>query len=503
MPKGPNHKLTARILAVALVFSLSLAGIAPAFAALDDPPSGTSTTNPNAGEAAWRQGWGNNARPQYELSAPKDWYGYLYTVDREPMSVIDTTTPDAYERAVRGTGTHFFNTLDLGAFYDLDPASNNGLTLFPGKASAPLEGQWYFHMHPFEIDPWTLDHTYATVTHAIPFGYDTTPPAKVTGLTLKTSATGSVLPAVIATTRAHVKWDYVDYDKLAGAAYFRVYVDGQRRIPTTEDPASSENTQGAPWFGYGGTGSVSLEDLAPGSHTVQVSAVDRATNEGPKSDAVSVVVDPDTPTIAITQPTAAVVGKSAILAAQAGDLGGIKQVVFQIDGTTVAVDGSAPFEAAVSTVPFGSGLHTLTATVTDLYGRSASSSKTFRVDTVSPALSRVSAGPSPFYPKKRNKYRDDHIVKFTASEAGVATLQYKTSKGTVYRTLKKNVSGGATSMKWNGKSGGGNMKVGTYSWTLKVTDAAGNVSSTKSGKATVKFYQLKRISGSRVKLVLR
>ncbi|HET6351166.1 MAG TPA: Ig-like domain-containing protein [Coriobacteriia bacterium] len=472
------------------VFSDSASG--PITVAVE--PKITSTTNAGVDDFAWRRNWGNSYYPDFEISTPLvNAAGFLYNMSRSPIFV---DVSGAYDRMVRIQGTHFGGTMDLPGIAGL---------VMPGSTRS-LEGLWYPTFRSYTVEPASLAHEYSPVTWVWRVGYDETSPSAPTGVAVASGTSGSFDPSgafVSSTRRLRLKWDWNDYDVLSGTAYFRVYVDNALRIPSAANPTSGENTQGVPWFGAGGMPSLTIEDLEPGHHLIQMTAVDRATNEGPRSNTVSVWIDPDMPTIAISAPSTNIVGKSMTIAATPADQGGVSSVVFKIDGKTVATDVTSPYSATIDMTPFGSGAHTITATVTDMYGRTATTTKTITCDITSPALSIVSKGPSPFYPKKRNGYRDDYIIKLASSEAATAKLVFKTSKGTTFKTINTNVSSGTSSIKWNGKSGGGKFKEGTYSWTLYLTDAAGNTSVTKSGKATERFYQLKKVSKSKVKLVLR
>ncbi len=97
--------------------------------------------------------------------------------------------------------------------------------------------------------------------------------------------------------------------------------------------------------------------------------------------------------------------------------------------------------------------------------------RTFRLDKSTPAISSVSGAPSPFFPRKRDGYKDDFKVKFKTSEAGTAKLTIKNSKGTVVRTVTKNVAAGSNSITWNGKYTSGSVKSGKFTYKLTMTDA--------------------------------
>jgi len=152
---------------------------------------------------------------------------------------------------------------------------------------------------------------------------------------------------------------------------------------------------------------------------------------------------------------------------------------------------------------FRNGAHVLTVRVTDNSGYTASSTRAFTLDKTPPTLSSVTSGPSPFYPRKRDGYKDNHTVKFRSNEKATAKLVVKNSKGKTIRTITKSVSTGSSSIKWNGKTTSGKMIAGKYRWTLYLTDGAGNRSSGKSGSATIRFYQISKTGRSTVRIVER
>jgi hypothetical protein len=118
-------------------------GVATASAALDDTPTVTSSTNPSEAVGAnwWRMGWGNSVYPQFSIAGPSVGAtevlgGFLYTVDRDPATVIDTSTPYGYYRSVKPSGTHLTQILDMPGIYAYDPTP----PLEPGAVG--IEGTW-------------------------------------------------------------------------------------------------------------------------------------------------------------------------------------------------------------------------------------------------------------------------------------------------------------------------------------------------------------------------
>ncbi len=506
MPKGLNRKLIPLLMA-ALVFVLIVGSSTSAFAVLEDDHKVTSTTNPGAwdtAESSWRWDWGNSRYPQLTTEVPEDQGvvtdGFYYLMNRQALTAPTESSPHITSDPA--------GSLMTGTF-DLD-----GIVQEQGGTSwRQGEGVWVLHFRFFN----QFRTEAATGTADVPLGFDFTNPRPVEGLTAGVTAS-TPTSAWTESSRRVLRWTPDFYDGLSGVGGFAVSVNGTEKAFLRNIAPSRVGGPEALWLPFYAQvwkvplasissaepqrSTITIEDLPAGSNKIGVTVVDRATNRS-ETRYVEANIDTDTPTIAITSPTAAVVGKSAVISAEAKDAGGVHNVVFRVDGTVVATDANAPYSTTVDMTRFGSGSHQVTATVTDMMGRTATATKTVVCDVTSPSLSKVSGSPSTFYPKKRNGYRDDYIVKLNASEACVATLVFKTSKGSTFKTITTNVKAGSNTIKWNGKSGGGNFKEGAYKWTLKLTDAAGNVSATKSGKATERFYQLKKVGKNKVKLVLR
>lgn len=498
-----------RVLLVTLMLVALLLMVPAAHAALDDAPGGTSSTNPDAPPHEWRQRWGNSLYPNFTLTSPADVDGFLYSVDRSADTTVNPANPDAYDRTVKSNGTHFDTTLDLDGIYLTQPTAWDGRLLFPGGAMLPQEGIWYWHLKAYAVNQAALSYEYAAANHTVDFGFDATPPAKVTGLGVFSSASAAAPAAVLTQSRANVRWNYTDYDTLAGTAYFQIYMDGKKAIPAEgDDPGDSPS--GTPWYGTGGTGRVTIENLTAGKHTFNVSAVDRATNEGVKSSTVTVYVDPDVPTVAINVPSAGgTLGAKPTLRATAEDQAGIQLVAFYVDGVFKGnvAPGDPPTRLVASkTVDLSSlpnGTHTLVVKAYDIAGRVVQVSRAFRLDKTMPRLSSISGAPNPFYPRKRDGYKDNFKVKYRANKAGTLKMVIRNSKGTVVRTVSKRVSAGSGSISWNGKYNDGSVRKGTFRYRLTLTDGGGQRYTTSTRRVSIKFTQLVRVSSSSVRVVQR
>jgi hypothetical protein len=97
--------------------------------------------------------------------------------------------------------------------------------------------------------------------------------------------------------------------------------------------------------------------------------------------------DATAPTVALTAPAAGTVvsGTSVAVSATASDNLGVAGVQFQLDGTSLAAEVTAPpYAITWDTTTAGNGPHTLTAVARDASGNTASSAETVSVDNGSP-----------------------------------------------------------------------------------------------------------------------
>jgi hypothetical protein len=473
-----------------------VAGLVPSSALdLESGASGTSSTNPWYAFAAGdvvsdRRGWGNSLHPDFTLDYPAAAEGILYNVVTT-TSTIDVSHPQNYYRASKPTGTHTANTLDMQGIYDYPPVSGWRSAPVPG-AHNPLEGVWYFQFVFYDRQGNVSAHTYQGG-----FKLDFTPPSAITGLAVAPTPTStpSTTTTTIAGSRVHVSWDAsTTYDTLSGVSYYKVLLDGAEVIPT--DGVVWDLPNGIP-------NSATLEDLTPGRHTISICAVDRATNVSALRS-ITVYSDPDTPTVAITSPSGSAIGVKPTLTAAASDQGGVASVVFRLDGTTVGTFTSAPYSGSVDLSSFASGAHTLSATVTDRFGRQATASKSVTLDKTVLELNSFSRTPKTFYPIRREGYYDYSYIRFKLNKASSVKVTIKNSSGTTVKTLYKTARAATyETIKWDGKwSSDGKAHVGTYYYYLTATDAAANSVAGSRLTTYIKNYQLVRKGGG-VKVIRR
>ena len=492
-------------LVFALAISLALLGVfaSSALAELDDVAGDPgSISNPGVW---WRLtdipgphvvSWGNSLAPDFVLQpvTPEEGtiIGALYTVDRSEATVIDTTTPDAYYRAARSLGSNMDFTLDLPGIY-LYPPTGSWPPAEAGTHS-PLEGIWWYHYLFFS------NVRLSNTTNSHVFGIDVTDPRAVTGLKASPSANPSFASNVVSTSRVHISWDPAAYDDLSGVAYYQVMLDGEPAIPEAGGEA-----QGRVYEIPGVTpSSVTLENLEPGAHSIGVYPVDRATNEGPIAS-VRVYSDPDTPTISITSPAGSIVGIAPTLQASANDLGGISSVSFYLDGIFLGTDTAAPYALRADLSGFTAGYgHTLSAKATDVYGRTSTDSKAVVLDKTPLVVSSFTAAPNPFFPIRREGYKDNATIRCWVNKNAYVRLDVLNSAGTPIRSMAKWVAPGTASFVWNGKWTSDNRAhTGTYYYRITAADPAGNIVTTGKIKTVIRNYELKRLSRSRVRVIPR
>ncbi len=499
-------RVTSVLLTVVMVLALT-PGIA--VGSPNDPPQGTSTTNPSYPTAAfpsdlalpkpddsspydlswWRRSWGNSTSPQFFFDHPDSStaagvQGFYYVIDRSADTTLNLADIGSYYQSINPENT----TVAKGIFNIQDVYSGDapsGGWVYPSTGLRyPWEGQWYLHMMWYD----TLPVTYAT--HHLRVGVDVTPPLPPSKVTVRPSVSYTGATDIwFSSRRAHVTWEDKTYDALSGTAKYAVYVDGKYVGP---------KYQGSHIFQ-----SVTLEDLPGGEHTIAVSAIDRAGNASPKATAIF-RTDPDVPTVKITSPSAGgVVGLSATFKATAADEGGVRYVDFAIDGKSVYTDTKAPYEFTKNMSAYSGGGHSVTATVKDMYGRTATATNKFTLDKVAPTVSSVNDTPDPFYPVLDDGYKDTMSVGFWCNEGGTAVLSVYDATGQLYAQRTKTVGSGWQSIVWDGVSKYDRIGVGTFRYTLSVKDIAGNTTSKGYFTTTINDYELVRIAPNAVKVVPR
>ena len=87
-----------------------------------------------------------------------------------------------------------------------------------------------------------------------------------------------------------------------------------------------------------------------------------------------------------------------------------------MDGVWKATDVKAPYEATLGLGALRQGsTHRIKVKAWDMVGRTNYAEKSFVLDKSAPTVSSVTAGPTPFYPRKRDGYKDNFVVKFKTS----------------------------------------------------------------------------------------
>lgn len=496
--------------AYVLLSVVMLLALTPSFAAGsgNDPPTGTSLTNPMYPYPAdesfhliphpddtspyplsfWRHGWGSSSMPQYTFghpdpSTPGGVQGFYYVVDRSADTTLNLTDTGTYYQSSSPVNTLVsLGNLNITDVYYHDAPAAGWLYSEPGMR-LPWEGRWYLHMMWYDM----AGTLYST--HHVPMGIDQTRPLAVSTLMARPSWS-YVGPTNkwFSTRRAHVTWEDKDYDALSGVAKYDVYVDGVFATAKFEADHIFE--------------SVTLEDLTGGAHIIDVYAVDRAANVGPAARTYF-YSDPDTPTVSITSPVnGGRVGVNAVFNATATDEAGISLVDFAIDGVSFFTDRGAPYTATKNLSAYSNGTHTIRASARDMLGRVVSTTHTFTIDKTFPVVNSVSDSNDPFYPMIVDGYKDTTNMSFWCSEGGTATLSIYNASG-LYATRSKAVGSGWQSITWDGVSKYGGKATGTFSYSITVKDAAGNATTLQGYQTTIRDYEIVRIAPNAVKIIPR
>jgi flagellar hook assembly protein FlgD len=112
------------------------------------------------------------------------------------------------------------------------------------------------------------------------------------------------------------------------------------------------------------------------------------------------------------------------------------------------------------------------------------------VDTRRPRLARPTTGGGRLYPS-RDGYRDRFSVHTRLGEAGRLTLVVRSSGGHVVRRVSLRHAVGPATISWNGRTAAGrSVPAGRYRWQLRLTDAAGNTTRSRTGHLTVSAARL-------------
>jgi len=472
--------------------------------AFNVPMTGTTLTNPNdpaSSDFFWRQGWGNDEHPQFTVAVPSVEpvnfgfvTGLLYTLNRVPGSTIDPSKPASYYPSWSPSGTSFSGTVDLLGYY-VDAAPEGGWPASGlGGETQPYEGLWYFNFLPYTTMAYVPQNTYQ-----VAFGIDVTNPRPVTNLFASPSLDASQSGRWTSSSRAHVTWDADRYDDLSGVAYYQVLVDDK-----TVMPDGTSTTGGRIYEVFGRTPTaVTIENMPPGRHKVSIIAVDRATNESLASS-TDFLSDPDVPKVAFLTPTASILQVKPSMTATASDLGGVRNVIYKLDGVTLGTTTAAPYALTPDLSGFAAGTHVLSATATDMLGRTTTVSKTITLDKTPVAVSGFSRNYGLFYPIKRDNYYDNLTVKYTLNKAATVTLYIRDAAGNTRKTLSGARSAGANSFVWDGKwASDGKAHTGTFYLHIVAVDSAAYTSTTAKVSTVIRNYELVKTGRNTVKVISR
>ncbi|RJQ53005.1 MAG: hypothetical protein C4521_08860 [Actinobacteria bacterium] len=223
-----------------------------------------------------------------------------------------------------------------------------------------------------------------------------------------------------------------------------------------------------------------------------------------------VVTNSNDDNIAVLQPTPQIVWSSPASGARVrGTINpavvapsgtGIDNVRFSMDSLPRGTVYDAPYAFALDTALESDGTHTLTATADDGCGHTYTTSRSFVSDNTKPVVSYISAYPNPFYPIRRDGYKDNCSFKFKSSEAGSIVLRIYYS-GRLIKTLTQSARAGWNTVVWDGRWSSGRRVVGNYTYRVYVKDAAGNVGYSTVGRVSVRLYVLVRVGSNKVRLV--
>lgn len=386
----------------------------------------------------------------FELSAPADFdgiEGFYYRVDRSPSTVP--------------TG---------GAEYTTRRDIKVSLATLAQQTSQNVEGDWYFHAVCYD----RVGHRGTRATH-YRVRIDTSPPTvpvvtdSVDGWTTYADRTFTWPPCT---------------DTRSGLDRYYVSMNGGPETSTTVNKYSVEN-------------------LRDGTNRVSVRARDKAGNYSDKGEHIA-YVDVGSPTVSITKPASgAWLAGIYYPAARASDAAGISSVTFKVDGITKAVDTVAPYEFRLDTRTLANGSHILSVEARDMVDRVASASRTFYVDNVKPTITSIAETPDPFYPVRRDGYKDYTNISYKTSERATLKLQINDSGGNAWRRMTYSKPAGTNVTSWDGKSNSGKVKTGKFHYRLIATDRAGNTTYSLWYSVTIRDYEFVRLANNQVRIVPR
>ena len=167
----------------------------------------------------------------------------------------------------------------------------------------------------------------------------------------------------------------------------------------------------------------STDGLAPGSHTLSVTAMDWSqpfpSDVIQTTDPITVDVGPAYPTISLTAPPSwTFVRGTAQLGAAVTSALDPTTVQYTLDGNAFATASEAPWAASWDTATYEDGQHVIAATVTDGRGKTDSASATVTLDNTAPTTNLLAPAPN-------ERFTGSMPVRAHVSDAyGVASVRF-------------------------------------------------------------------------------
>lgn len=444
----------------------------------------------------------NNPFPQMAFStdstapelAPIPVYSYYYVVDRSTGTI-----PDTRSDFTPGTGPFTQQTLDMPGIARTYPSPR-----LSGETTAVEGDDWHIHVRSF-----VATTGISTVTAHGHFGIDMTPPTPVQGLTVDASGWTSVY-------RHRLAWIDKAYQLNGPGAILYPFVKGYDALSGDHQWVVTVNGTATTWdrSAWTATATVQVENgLKEGDNTVSVQVRDWAGNlSAPVTK--HIYIDSTGPRVSISAPAQNQwVKGTAKFSTLASDAAGVRSVTFKVDGRTYQVSTSRAL--SLDTRKLGGGRHVLTVVVKDMIGNTATATRLFNVDNVAPRVSAVSAGPNPFYPCKKDGYKDTSTIRFNVGEpaSDVRLYIYQGTRLVIGYTAR-NTGAGTFWVTWNGRDGSGALPFESYTgevpaqsvtctYRVMAKDRAGNVTWSPPRPITIKNYEIVGNGTSVVKIISR
>ena len=250
----------------------------------------------------------------------------------------------------------------------------------------------------------------------------------------------------------------------AGIYSVQLYVDGNA-YDTPQTVAVSQYQYEIDWNTSG---------LSMGDHSLSALATDWSDQQLTKMSAsVNVDVGPPYPTIALTSPHPNTYVRGTALVTAGGTTGDAPATVqFAVDGTPIGMGTAQPWAASWPTTGLSDGSHTVTATVTDARGKTATDSAQVTVDNTPPTVAITS-------PASGSYNTGTLAAQANASDAyGISSVQFALDGSPVGSPVTQPDSPGG--YLYSAALDISALSTGTHTLTAVATDNAGNVTTSSA-----------------------